>query len=83
MRAELGTEDEFNEDEGTIDGELLLELLVGKDDSGEVEAGGTGPELIESTVNKYISNGKTADLRTSRLQKKHQQKQSILQQKLR
>lgn len=57
MRAGLGTEDEFNEDEGTIDGELLLELPVGKDGSGEVEADGTGPELVESTVNKHIEWG--------------------------
>lgn len=54
MRTEVGTEDEFNEDEETIDGELLLELPVGKDGSGEVEADGTAPELIESTVNKHI-----------------------------
>lgn len=61
---EIGTEDTFNEGEGATHGGLLLELPIGKDDTGMVEADETGAELIQSTVNK-VSNRKMADLRTS------------------
>lgn len=66
--AELGTEDTFNEDEGAVNGGLLLELPIGED-PGKVEAEETEAELIGSTVNR-ISNGKAAGLRTLSLRKK-------------
>lgn len=79
VEAEFGTEEVFNEDEGEVNGRLLLEPPTDKDDPGEVEAGGTGAELIEMAISR-ISNGRMADLRTSSLRKEYQQRQSTLQQ---
>lgn len=71
VEAEFGTEDMFNEDEGEVNGRLLLEPPTGGDDPEEVAAGGTGAELIELMINR-TSSGKMADLRTSGFRKKQQ-----------
>lgn len=70
VEAAFGTEEVFTEDEGEINGRLLLEPPTG-DGTGEVGAGGIEAELIDMTINK-ISNGKMADLRTSSLRKEYQ-----------
>ena len=47
------------------------ELPIGKDDAGEVEAEGTGPELIESTISE-TPTGEMIDVRTLALRKEYQ-----------